>query len=708
MKLAILFGAVAARVVTVESPVTRVVELIKGLKDGIQEDGKEEQGIYDKFACWCEDTTARKAAAIDAAKDEIAELSKSIMQLKGRTATLTVDIKQVKADIADNIKSTEEARNLRNKEKEEYRIFKSNTEQARDGCKVAENILQGVADAATAHQDATQAKREADRAEFDELKSSNEESLVGMSQARTLSVVAGVRSALKLLPSDSLTDEDMKAMHTFLANPLGAPKENVAFLQNNPHGDYAPASGQILGILKNMYDTFVQNLADEKVEEERKQADYEDLMETKADELHSLEKTKVNKVATLGEDKKKLADDKTTRANTEEQLAADETFFADTKASCQQRADDWANRTRLRTEELGGIEQAIRTLEGGATTFEGSSTTFVQFNMQNVKKEKALATIKAMATKSHSLRLASLAARVKTEGHFDAVIAEVDKMITNLRQEEADDVAHRDRCEKQDNALAAGLDSLNHSKKNSEAHSERLESKSASLQVEMDKTATEIEETQAAMAAALADRNEEHDAYIKARKLDEEAVALLSKALVQLGAFYANNSKEAPPTGAFIQDPSYSEDQDAPPPAPAADYGGRKSESSGVLAILEMIKEDVRKEMVEHKKAEETAVAEFGELRSANTKTERALKNKHISLSQQKAATDQKNANVEANIEAAGASISAANGEKDALIPDCDWIRTSFDARKEKRHVEIEGLQTAKASLLGAGYEPEE
>ena len=58
--------------------------------------------------------------------------------------------------------------------------------------------------------------------------------------------------------------------------------------------------------------------------------------------------------------------------------------------------------------------------------FQNSTTKFAQ--------------IKSMATKSHSLRLAALAARVATSGHFDAVIAEIDKMITTLRQEEDDDV----------------------------------------------------------------------------------------------------------------------------------------------------------------------------------------------------------------------------------------------------------------------------
>jgi len=675
----IVLTLVAARVS--DSPVTRVVQLIKGLRDGIEKDGEAEQKIYDKFACWCEDTTARKAAAIDAAKDEITELTKAIMQGKGTIATLIVDVKQVGKDIAENIESTEEATALREKEHTEFERVKANTEQARDGCNQAIEVLNG---AGTGRDTST------------------------LQQAQTLSVVAGVKNALARLPSNSLDSSELQSVRAFVADPVKffEKSSQPAFLQqnarHNPYGDYAPQSTVIQGILKNMHDTFIQNLTDMIAEEEQKQASFEELMRTKREELASLEATKINKTQNLGEQQKQMADNKTQRANTEAQLKDDEEFFADTKASCQSKADDWAERTRLRTEELGGIAQALVTLDSpeARASFDSSANTFVQFSSQNVRKEKALQQIKSMARKSHSLRLAALAAKIKTTGHFDAVIAEIDKMIANLRQEEADDVAHRDQCEKGDNALQAEKDALEHTNKNAQAKSDRLQSKSDALQESIVKTEQEIEDTKNAMTAALNTRNEEHDAYVQALKDDQDAVSLLAKAIGQMGAFYANN--------AFLQQPEYSENPDKAPETFDRNYGGRKSESTGVMAILEMIKEDVQKEIGEAKKAEADAVKEFNALRSANTKTHNALNQKHISLSQQKADTDQKNAQTKAGIEATAASIEATNGEKEALIPNCDWIRTSFDARKEKRHVEIEGLQTAKSSLLGAGYEPED
>jgi hypothetical protein len=44
------------------------------LKSQLEMDEKVEQQIYDKFACWCEKTTARKAKAIEDAQASLRRL----------------------------------------------------------------------------------------------------------------------------------------------------------------------------------------------------------------------------------------------------------------------------------------------------------------------------------------------------------------------------------------------------------------------------------------------------------------------------------------------------------------------------------------------------------------------------------------------------------------------------------------------------------
>merc|ERR1712205_159063 len=97
-----------------------VVELIQELKAKIEADGKAEQKVYDKFACWCEKTTARKAGAIEEAKTSIEELSEKVLNLKGKTATLKAEIAQLEKDIAGNIDGAKEATTIRQKETADY------------------------------------------------------------------------------------------------------------------------------------------------------------------------------------------------------------------------------------------------------------------------------------------------------------------------------------------------------------------------------------------------------------------------------------------------------------------------------------------------------------------------------------------------------------------------------------------------------------
>merc|ERR1712050_5323 len=76
----------------------------------------------------------------------------------------------------------------------------------------------------------------------------------------------------------------------------------------------------------------------------------------------------------------------------------------------------------------------------------------------------------------------------------------------------------------------------------------------------------------------------------------------LKQAIVALSKFYKNNKMAVPE---LVQkgrkSPEYSKDADKAPETSwsGADYGGRKSETGGILAILEMLVEDLEKEMKE-------------------------------------------------------------------------------------------------------------
>merc|ERR1719160_2123323 len=132
--------------------------------------------------------------------------------------------------------------------------------------------------------------------------------------------------------------------------------------------------------MKGMYDSFTANLEKANAEEADKQKAFEELMATKQAELETLQATLEARTQEHADAEKLLADDKVLLADTKAQLEADEKFFEETKASCKAKAAEWAERTRLRTEEINGIAKAIVILEGGADTFKGAFTTLIQLS----------------------------------------------------------------------------------------------------------------------------------------------------------------------------------------------------------------------------------------------------------------------------------------------------------------------------------------
>merc|ERR1719272_1201379 len=372
--------------VQAQTAVSRVVGLITELKAKIESDGKSEQQSYDKYACWCEKTLARKAVDISTAKDSIDELQTLINKLKGELGTHTAEIAQLKKDIANNLQAQNEASELRNKENGEYDEERTQSEQCIGALEAAVKVLTGAGE--------------------------GKKFLETYHEAQLLSVVAGVRSVLKRSSaSEMISDKDLAIVKRFVEQPedfVGrhADGMSAAQISANPFGDYAPQSSQIQGILKGMYDSMTADLEKDNVNEADKQKAFEEIMATKRQELETLEKTLQKQTSDEADKSKQLADSKSTLDDTKNQLDADEVFFADTKESCKVKASEWAERTRLRTEELQGIAKAIEILNSpeAQKTFGSSGSTFVQLSavtqpkVDNTARNDAYSKLRTLAS----------------------------------------------------------------------------------------------------------------------------------------------------------------------------------------------------------------------------------------------------------------------------------------------------------------------
>merc|ERR1719388_192723 len=226
-------------------------------------------------------------------------------------------------------------------------------------------------------------------------------------------------------------------------------------------------------------------------------------------ELETLKATLETKTGEHADSEKQLADNKVLLHDTKVQLEADEKFFEETKAACKAKAAEWAERTRLRTEELNGIQKAIEILEGGAETFKSAHTTlFIQVAQSVEDKDRAEAykKLRGLVNKGAGLRLAFLAAELRSGGHFDKIIIMIDKMVEDLRLEEQEDIKARDVCNNQENALKAQKEDLEYKIDKNGKKKERQEAAKADVLKEQEGKQDEIDMTNKTMAEMLAAR----------------------------------------------------------------------------------------------------------------------------------------------------------------------------------------------------------
>jgi len=481
-------------------------------------------------------------------------------------------------------------------------------------------------------------------------------------------------------------------------------------LANNPFGDYAPQSSQITGILKGLYDSFTSSLEKANVAESEAAKSFQELMGTKKAELATLSETLERQELDKATKAKQMADSKLLREDTQEQLKADEAFFTTTKEGCQDKAKVWSERVRMRTEELRGIDEAVNMLgskESVAVFTNSSNTLFLQVSSARRSGSRGIAALQNVAKMYRSGAVAKIAAAATTRGYFDKVIADVDSMIALLRKEEAMDIEHRDRCQNAENTNRNSVEDIRHDAGKANSAIEAMKGEETDLLDRIKQLGYEIGNSTQDKQELLAMRTSENDKFKTALETDARAAELITKAIATMAAFYERNKVSAiQATSKRREEPVYSTDPDKAPETSwdSDSYTGRKSEKSGLIAILEMIREDIHKEMETAKRDEASAQGEY-------KKQNAALADSIRSQEMSKAATEKELAELQAKIFAKEELVSAKNADLDgevkmaaSIYDDCSWVSgagASFDTRAQKRKAEMDGLVAAKNYLAG-------
>mmetsp|Transcript_125658 Transcript_125658/g.305240 ORF Transcript_125658/g.305240 Transcript_125658/m.305240 type:complete len:729 (-) Transcript_125658:68-2254(-) len=672
------------------SPVEKVVNLLKDLKAKIEADGKTEQQGYDKYACWCEKTTKRKADAISAAQDDLRELGQGMLGLKGEIATLASEIAELSENIKANKAAQAEATSIRQKENTAYMAETTEMKEVLNALERAILVLQeGTKPSAFLQQG---------------------------SAAR-----AALQAVVNALPVSAAVKPEQVSMLSELVG--GSAK-------------YAPQSWTVQGILGDMYDTFSADLESATDTEATRNKNYEALIHNKTQQLNAMKTEKAEKEGSKAQAEGLLADKTQSYDDTEAQKQADIAFFDETKSACESKHNEWGTRSELRAEELDGIKKALEILtaddaralfssaiKAGKETYVDNSydagvsiATLLQVSddaSEGAPATHAYAALKTSATATHSLRLAALAIRVREAkvGHFDGVIASIDSMMSTLREEDAADIAKRDQCKSEYQKIASKVADLEWKIRNNEAKIVKIEDMIQQRDAEKTQTIADIQAVEDQMEAMTAQRTSENQDFLSAKREDQAAIQLLDQAKAVLSRYYTQNEIEMGPIQGSVkglalqqQQPDFEVSQFEAPDATFAGKGSRKGQAKNIVSVLTMLIEDLTDEIRNGMKDEQAAQLQYESAMRVAQQLKADLEAKKLSLEEAIARLTTEKGEEE--------SLKTANeGEhqdevdyKARITPDCDWILGAFQHRAEHRATEMAGLVKAKEFL--AGYQP--
>merc|ERR1719421_1331462 len=125
---------------------------------------------------------------------------------------------------------------------------------------------------------------------------------------------------------------------------------------------YAPQSGEIVGILKQMLETMTTDLAELEAKEAEAAKSFEEMMAAKAKEIEALTGAVEAKLTRLGEVGVEIVNMKEDLDDTTKSLEEDKKFLADLEENCEKRKKEYEVVVKTRSEELLALADTIRIL----------------------------------------------------------------------------------------------------------------------------------------------------------------------------------------------------------------------------------------------------------------------------------------------------------------------------------------------------------
>jgi chromosome segregation ATPase len=658
------FDAEAAK----NRPVSKVITLLKDMLKQLEKEAEEDEEIYDKMACWCETNDKEKTKSIADAEARISDLTTKIEELTAASARLNTEIKNLEKEVAENQDALDKATAIRQKQLAEFNEEEKDALEAISALKAAITVL------------------------------SKHNSFLQIPKSHLVGVAASVQNQMQKhasLLAGVLTHAQRRIVASFVQSPEDYFDASPTFKQS-----YAPQSGEIFGILKQMLETFENNLSASQKEEMANQKAYEDLKAAKEDEIAAGQAQIDTKTQELADTDEKNAQAKEDIEDTKKTLSADEQFLMMLKEKCSMTDAEWEERQKTRQLEMEAVSKALAVLSTDdahdlfTKTFNPSLLQR-EASMQSERRSQASKLLQAVAKKLKNPRLATLAVRVRLDA-FTRVKKAIDDMVAQLLKEKQDEIKHKDFCVEEFNTNELQTEKKEREKADLIAKIEDLEMTIKELTDAIENLKSEIAEMQVQLKRAGEDREKENKEFQMTVADQRATQKLLTAALNILKGFYEKKAKAA-----LLQTGQPA----GPPPPPGFEAYKKNAAAPGVMGMIQQIINDAKAMEAETIRSEEDAQKAYEDFVKQTNASIEAKSEDIVNKSETKAKAEADLVEAKENKEAAMLELEQLANYKAELHSSCDFVMKNFEIRQTARDEEIEALKQAKAILSGAKFE---
>jgi len=529
-------------------------------------------------------------------------------------------------------------------------------------------------------------------------------------------------------------------------------REVTAFLEQAPEvpmQDYSFHSLDIINTLESFLTDFKGKLSELKIEDTKKSADHDFVMQTKGAEKYALEKDLKRAKKLHSQKMKESAEASADLTWAQSTLTDDQAYLKELTTRCNAKAQEWDARSGLRKDELTAITSALtiiktRVAKPSAVLNTVSSKTVrlpapeeieeedvdadqeeeeaddklaaldflqtvqtprkhinvlasrfanqgVEESLEPYKQALIVDILKNKGQQLHSNQLTMLASKIQGDP-FAKIRKLIQEMIEKLLQEAADEASHKGWCDKEiskstesRDAKAAIIRQLNEELAESEAKRDAIEEEISKL----DAAISELEDAISKATKERSDESAENAAVVKEAQEGKEAI---EEAIAVLDDFYKRQMGGA----ALVQK---KQPIDMPDAGFEGEYKGVGGGTGGVMGMMEVIQSDFAREISETEAAEKAANKEFFEFQGTTkmsigtkTVTKNALETE---LTEVNSALAEDKSSMEEAQELLDKSIQSLV----ELQPACIGEKMTYQERVAMREQEIESLKTTLCVL---------